>query len=225
MMAGWRTRFLPRCWVSQEALPDIGRYLRQRTRWTQGTMQCGRYVPQLWRSAYVGPWALMELLYYLLQPWLWIVGTFLFPIPLIGAALTIADSPSAWGDWVANENGWLWLVAFVVMALGPLTSWGFTYRRIYRTDTDAVWYLDDDGAEHVAWQPSSERPSRLRALGLGLAYVVLVQFSYAIAWRALGRVFLKRSGWAKTSRNADQRSGDAVEVETERSATGALIPS
>ena len=202
LMTGWISRFTPGCYVAQEALPSMGRYLRQRTRWCQGSMQCIRYLPDLWRSAFVGPWALLEICYYLLQPWLWIVGTFLFPLPLIDAGKSFVASPTNWLSWVRHDGGWMWLLMFWGTAIVPLASWAFTYR-IVRAHTENV------------------RTSRRRALHDGLAYVVLVNLSYVIAWRSLGRLVRRQNGWAKTSRVAEHngtRSVDLIETGSPRAA-------
>jgi cellulose synthase/poly-beta-1,6-N-acetylglucosamine synthase-like glycosyltransferase len=47
MMTGHRNEYTRDTWVDQEALPDLRRLVRQRTRWGQGTMQCGAYLRQL----------------------------------------------------------------------------------------------------------------------------------------------------------------------------------
>jgi 1,2-diacylglycerol 3-beta-glucosyltransferase len=55
--------------VTQQSLPDLGLFTRQRARWTQGTMQCLGYLPRLW-SAQV-PWmARLDLTYFILSPWI-----------------------------------------------------------------------------------------------------------------------------------------------------------
>ncbi|MEF2276682.1 glycosyltransferase [Deinococcus sp. YIM 134068] len=54
--------------VTQQGLPDLRRFSRQRARWAQGTMQCARYVPRLWRSR-VRPVARLDLTYFLSHPW------------------------------------------------------------------------------------------------------------------------------------------------------------
>lgn len=187
LMTGWVTHFTPGCFVAQEALPSISLYLRQRVRWCQGSMQCLRYLPDLWKSAFIGPWALLELCYYLLQPWLWIVGTFLFPVPLIDAASSFVRSPTNWMSWVVHDGGWMWLVMFWGTALGPLMSWAFTYRSV-RAHTEG------------------KLVTRRRSFHDGLAYVVLVNLSYVIAWRAFFRVLRRRNGWSKTSRVSEQIS-------------------
>jgi 1,2-diacylglycerol 3-beta-glucosyltransferase len=185
LMTGWVTRFTPGCYVAQEALPSLSRYLRQRTRWCQGSMQCMRYLPDLWRSSFVGPWALLELCYYLLQPWLWILATFLFPLPLFDAGRAFVRSPGDWASWVRHGGGWMWLVMFWGTAVLPLASWAFTYRAV-RAHTEGVLV------------------TRRRSLHDGFAYVFLVNLSYLIAWRSFGRLLLRRNGWAKTSRVAER---------------------
>jgi 1,2-diacylglycerol 3-beta-glucosyltransferase len=185
LMTGWVTQFTPGCYVAQEALPSVSRYLRQRVRWCQGSMQCLRYLPDLWKSAFIGPWALLELCYYLTQPWLWIVGTFLFPVPLIDAAAAFFRSPSEWFSWVHHDGGWMWLFMFWGTALGPLMSWAFTYRSV-RAHSEGTLV------------------TRRQSFHDGLAYVVLVNLSYVIAWRAFFRLLWRKNGWSKTARVSEQ---------------------
>jgi 1,2-diacylglycerol 3-beta-glucosyltransferase len=193
LMAGWTTRFTPGCWVSQEALPDLGRLLRQRVRWCQGSMQCARYVPQLWNSPKVSQTAMVEIAYYLAQPWMFIIGTFLYPIPMIDMIRVIAGSPAQFWQWLTVDYGFLFMITFLGMATAPLISWGFTYRRVTKT----------------------EGFGRISAFRFGLAYAAFVYLSYVIAWRAVIRLVRKQSGWAKTSRVADFTvDGGAADIET-----------
>ena len=181
---GWETRFTPDSWVSQEALPDLRRFLRQRTRWCQGSMQCARYLPKLWRSRNINPSTLLEMTWYLAQPWLFIIGTFLYPlvsVDLIGLAIR---NPGRLAAWTLHDGGWMFIVMFAVVALGPLASWAFTYRRACVSKSDF---------------------GRVAALRYGLFYVLYVHLSYVVAWRALGRLVLRRNTWVKTTRNADVR--------------------
>ncbi|OLV15874.1 putative glycosyltransferase (putative) [Deinococcus marmoris] len=55
--------------VTQQGLPDLRRFSRQRARWTQGTMQCLPYLAQLWRRP-VPVLARLDLSYFILGPWL-----------------------------------------------------------------------------------------------------------------------------------------------------------
>ena len=55
--------------VTQQGLPDLPRFSRQRARWTQGTMQCAPYLPQLWRSP-MPLLARLDLTYFVISPWM-----------------------------------------------------------------------------------------------------------------------------------------------------------
>lgn len=55
--------------VTQQGLPDLRRFSRQRARWTQGTMQCLPYLAHLWRRP-VPLLARLDLSYFILGPWL-----------------------------------------------------------------------------------------------------------------------------------------------------------
>lgn len=54
--------------VTQQGLPDLRRFTRQRARWVQGTMQCAPYIPRLWRAPVAGA-ARLDLTYFLSNPW------------------------------------------------------------------------------------------------------------------------------------------------------------
>ncbi|WP_245745284.1 glycosyltransferase [Deinococcus reticulitermitis] len=55
--------------VTQQGLPDLHRFSRQRARWTQGTMQCAPYLPRLWRSP-MPLLARLDLTYFVISPWM-----------------------------------------------------------------------------------------------------------------------------------------------------------
>ncbi|THF86352.1 glycosyltransferase [Deinococcus sp. KSM4-11] len=55
--------------VTQQGLPDLRRFLRQRARWAQGTLQCWPYLPRVWQEP-MPLRARLDLSYYLLGPWL-----------------------------------------------------------------------------------------------------------------------------------------------------------
>jgi cellulose synthase/poly-beta-1,6-N-acetylglucosamine synthase-like glycosyltransferase len=50
VLRGWRLRFCPSVAVWQEAVPDLRRLVRQRSRWLQGHLACWCYVVPLLRS-------------------------------------------------------------------------------------------------------------------------------------------------------------------------------
>ncbi|WP_410578255.1 glycosyltransferase [Amycolatopsis sp. lyj-108] len=179
LLAGSATEFTVDTWVEQEALPDFRRFVTQRTRWGQGVMQCARYLPRLWRSDHLGNLAVLEMSYYLFQPWLQLLGTFVFPIPIVVFAAGIADRPDAmWSS--LSEGLWALLLAYLLIGIGQFAIWGVLYRN------------------------RSERgKSFARSVGWGLAYVGYVYVFYLTSWRAATRLVLRRNGWAKTRRNSE----------------------
>ncbi|WP_412538903.1 glycosyltransferase family 2 protein [Longispora sp. K20-0274] len=79
---GVRIRYIPQVAITQQGLVDARRLLRQRTRWAQGNLQCLRYAPRLIASRRIGNMALMDMMYYLLAPWLTILGLVAAPVGL-----------------------------------------------------------------------------------------------------------------------------------------------
>lgn len=179
LLTGHRNEYTQDTYVDQEALPDLRRLIRQRTRWGQGTMQCGRYVGQLWRSPYVSSLGALEATYYLIQPWLQIVGTFVYPVPLIVFIANYAQGPAQMRGWLA-QGGWMLVIFYLTAGLSPFVLWGSAYRK--RCE-------------------SSMR--LLPALFLGLGYAGFVLIFYITSWRALFRLLAGRGEWFKTRRNAE----------------------
>jgi 1,2-diacylglycerol 3-beta-glucosyltransferase len=105
MMTGHRNEYTQDTWVDQEALPDTRRLVRQRTRWGQGTMQCGAYLRQLWTSRHVSKLGALEATYYLVQPWLHLIGTFVYPVPAMVFVTNYLAGPTAMQEWWRPAGG------------------------------------------------------------------------------------------------------------------------
>lgn len=85
--------------LRHSALPSLRRLLVQRTRWAQGTMQCIRYAPRIWRSSHVSTAGTAEILYYLVQPWLQLLGSLAYPLPWLLLAGQTVRRPDLVVDW------------------------------------------------------------------------------------------------------------------------------
>jgi 1,2-diacylglycerol 3-beta-glucosyltransferase len=105
MMTGHRNEYTQDTWVDQKALPDLRRLVRQRTRWGQGTMQCGAYLRQLWSSRHVTKIGALEATYYLFQPWLQLIGTFVYSVPAIVFVPTTSQAPPPCGSGWSRAGG------------------------------------------------------------------------------------------------------------------------
>jgi 1,2-diacylglycerol 3-beta-glucosyltransferase len=179
LMTGHRNEYTQDTYVDQEGLPDIRRLVRQRTRWGQGTMQCGAYLPRLWASPHVSKIGALEATYYLMQPWLQLVGTLVYPVPAVVFFGNYAAGPDAMSAWMMR-GGWMILFFYLAAGVGPFVLWGPVYRmRCER---------------HI---------SIVRALGLGVGYSLFVLIFYVTSWRAFFRIIRHREDWFKTRRNAE----------------------
>ncbi|QNE35284.1 glycosyltransferase family 2 protein [Leifsonia shinshuensis] len=179
LLGGWKNAYTTAAWVDQEALYSLRRYIVQRARWSQGTMQCFRYLPKIWGSSRLGNLGAMELSYFLMQPWVQVLGTILYPVPLIAMIVNAASDPYGMVDWLAHGGAWL-LAVYLVVGVGEFAIWGVLYR--LRCEPEATWRA---------------------ALGWGLGYLVYVYLIYVIAWRAVIQLVRRQTGWAKTIRNAE----------------------
>lgn len=183
LMAGFTNEYTMDTLVDQEGLPNLRRLLTQRTRWGQGTMQCGGYLPAIWSSKNVTTVGALEASYYLIQPWLQLVGSVLYPIPVAVLAYNIHHYPESMGRFFVH-GGWMLAVLYLVLGLAPFVLWGPLYAR--------------------RCEPSV---GRLRAIGIGFAYSLFITTFYITCWRALFRILGGRRGWAKTRRNTDVQPG------------------
>lgn len=179
MMTGHRNEYTEETYVDQEGLPDIRRLVRQRTRWGQGTMQCGVYLRRLWTNQHVSLIGALEATYYLFQPWMQLIGTLVYPIPAAVFFANYAAGPAQMQAWLAS-GGWMLVVCYCVLGLGPFVIWGPAYLRRCEPQLGLT-----------------------KALGLGLAYSAYVLLFYLTSWRAFLRILRHRQEWAKTRRNAE----------------------
>jgi 1,2-diacylglycerol 3-beta-glucosyltransferase len=181
ILAGHRNEYTRDTWVDQEALPSLRKLVRQRTRWGQGTMQCGRYLGRLWSSPHVSTIGALEATYYLFQPWMQIVGTIIYPIPAAVFAANYLAGPAQMQAW-AISGGWMLVVLYCAFGLGPFVFMGPLY--LWRCEPQLGF---------------------VRSLVLGVAYSAYILIFYITSWRALARILRHRCEWTKTPRNAAAR--------------------
>ncbi|GII96266.1 glycosyltransferase family 2 protein [Sinosporangium siamense] len=179
LLAGERNEYTPDTWVEQEGLWSLRRLITQRTRWGQGTMQCAKYLQDVWRSRHFSGLGALEVLYYLAQPWLQLLGTLIYPIPLLLLCVRVANDPVGMAGWLA-EGGWILFAIYASFGILPFLVWGPIY-----------WWKCEPGVGF--W----------RSLAYGVAYALYIYNFYITSWRAFIRVIRRRDGWAKTRRNSE----------------------
>jgi cellulose synthase/poly-beta-1,6-N-acetylglucosamine synthase-like glycosyltransferase len=174
--------------VSQEALPDFKRLVTQRTRWAQGNIQCVKYIKEILRSPHFDAGGVIEICYYLVLPFLQVLGA-ASVIALFGTRLALGaiDPASLIGDPLAT--GALLALTFT-FSIVPFAMWGPIYRK--RCEPTASF------RQGVLW---------------GLGSWIYVYYMYICIFGAFWRVIRGKSGWAKTRRNAETHSVGAVALE------------
>ncbi|TDV52238.1 glycosyltransferase family 2 protein [Actinophytocola oryzae] len=181
LTSGWRTGFTRDTHVAQEGLYSLRRFLSQRTRWGQGTMQCARYMRQIWSSGHLSTLGAAEMLYYLAQPWMQLLGTLVYPIPFLLLGFRASADPTQVWAWFA-DGAWVLFAVYGAFGLLPFLVWGPVYRSRCEPTVSAF-----------------------RGVMYGFAYAVYIYTFYITSWRALYRLIRKRNGWTKTRRNAETR--------------------
>jgi cellulose synthase/poly-beta-1,6-N-acetylglucosamine synthase-like glycosyltransferase len=182
LTAGWHTGFSLDTHVNQEALYSLRRFLAQRTRWGQGTMQCMRYLRRIWDSEHLTTLGAAEMMYYLAQPWMQLLGTLIYPIPIAMMAYRFAVSPGEVVAWFF-DGAWILFTVYGAFGLMPFVLWGPVYRA--RCEPVSFW----------------------KSIAYGFGYALYIYTFYITSWRALIRLVRGDNGWTKTRRNTERVAG------------------
>lgn len=178
LLVGYKNRFVYDTYVEQEGLLSVRRLVAQRTRWTQGTMQCSAYLGEIIRSPNFTTAGLVESCYFLITPWLQVVGVFMWPLLMVFTVIQALDYPAGVGSFVDQ----FWPLALITLIFGalPFVMWGPIYRRMVEPQM-----------------------SRAQAWSFGFGNAAYLYYTYLTTPRAFARIVLRRSGWVKTRRNAE----------------------
>ena len=175
LLEGYRTVYIHDAHVEQEALPSLTRLITQRTRWCQGGMQCVRYLPTILRSPHFTNAGALETSYFMLQPFVELIGVFVWPTVFIAMIVGGVVSSGGFLGWLAVA--WWLLPLIAATGIVPFAIWPLIYR--FRC----------------------ERLGPLETVVLCLAYWLYMYQSYVVVVRAALRIVRGRNGWAKTQRN------------------------
>lgn len=176
LLEGWTTEFCSTTSVHQQGLVDVGRWVKQRTRWFQGHLQSWPLVP--WVLGRLSGTRRADLLYHLTSPFLLLVTSFLsaaFALWIGAVVLGLVTGAAGFSPW--------WLSSYLI-AFGPALLFGIVYWRRER----------------------GEGLGPLTAFALLHGYVLYSLLWYAAGWRAAVRSLRGDSSWAKTDRSAEDRS-------------------
>jgi 1,2-diacylglycerol 3-beta-glucosyltransferase len=175
-IAGWSLRTTPDASVDQEGLDKLKGLLRQRTRWLQGHMTCGRRIPEIWASPQLSTHGALELCLNLIVPWAFILlWSLVIHLLYIEFALKLVSlGPYLYGTTFASKL--LYGISMYFLSFGPNLVIGFVY---HRRDPDV---------------------GLLKGLAYGHLAAALNYLYFVAVWKALFRILLGRTGWDKTTR-------------------------
>lgn len=188
LFAGFESRHVHDTYVMQEALPSFRRFVTQRARWAQGNIQCAKYIPAILRSRHFDAAAVLESCYYLLLPFLQLLGFFVVTALLSTVVTGVIVNPEFREAW--RENLVTVVALLVVFGIGPFAIWGYVYK--LRCEPGISW---------------------ARATAIGLCIWVWVTYVLIALFKAAWRLAQNKNGWAKTRRNADEASSGTVAIE------------
>ncbi|AGZ46651.1 glycosyltransferase [Actinoplanes friuliensis] len=172
-------RYTSRASVTQQAVVDLRRLTRQRTRWAQGNIQCVRYLRQLMASKRISTTSLLEVMHYLISPWINAVVTvvLLVAVTVATAGLLIGHPVPylhTWGALGVSGGTWFAVTFF------PGFVWALVHR--YRLHDESLG----------------------RLLTAAAAYPIFLLLGLVATYRAIGRQASGRQAWAKTERLAEE---------------------
>jgi 1,2-diacylglycerol 3-beta-glucosyltransferase len=181
-LAGWRATSTPLACVDQQGVVSLGRLVRQRTRWYQGHMAEGAYIPKVWRASKLPTRRALEFVAYLSIPWLLdLPWSILFQVSIFKTASTVAGGFGVTGGGIGPA---LLLVGWFLASFAPQLGSGIVY---YRRDRQVG--LD-------------------QALLFGVAIVAFNYVAFLCCWWALFRLVRRKESWAKTSREVEANRYD-----------------
>lgn len=178
-LRGWELDCAAAAWVSQQGVETLRALLRQRTRWYQGHMLCARKARSLWDSPRVARRTALETILYLITPcFLMLPWSIVFTLGLGHFASTVARGGAIPFDGVGVHVVFYAAFWYLLTFLPPVVL-GLLYAA--RSEDERIVGSILKGHGQVFY-----------------AYVNMVA-----GWRAVARIALGRTSWAKTARIAE----------------------
>jgi 1,2-diacylglycerol 3-beta-glucosyltransferase len=168
-------RYTSRTAVTQQAVVDVRRLTRQRTRWAQGNLQCARYLRRLVTSRQIRLTALLEVLHYLFAPWLNALVTV-----VVAGAVAVGVAGLAIGHPTDYLDSWRHLADSAELWFAVTFFPGLIWAVVHRV------------------RLGDETPRRLFLAAF--AYPAFLLLGLVATYRAIVRQAKGQQSWAKTER-------------------------
>ena len=182
LLAGWKNNYCPTACVNQQAVTSVRLWLRQRTRWFQGHLQCWRLIPRILRSS-LSAQSSSDIVWYLTLP----VAVLLVPVvglPVFAAFVMLFIAAPDRGLQIVLANHGLLLLFVYLVSFGPAYIYAYVY-----------WLRG--------------RAGLFKSILLAHAFEVYSHLWLIAGWTALLRFLRRKRGWDKTARVAETQPAAA----------------
>ncbi len=181
MLNGWSNRYCRNSHVSQQAVTDMRRLLRQRARWFQGHLQCWYLIPKVVTSNLNGK-QVNDLIYHLSSPAVVLLtGPAVLMFILVFTAAAILEPRAVFQAMTANYGLGLLLSYLLAFGLSPIYAYAY--------------WLHNRSSNY------------LKCLFYAHCFVFYGYMWFPAGWMAAWKVVRGKKGWAKTTRSVDADSG------------------
>lgn len=178
LLQGWRTRLLQDETIYQQGVINYKKFVKQRTRWAQGCLQCFPYLGQIIKSKHLSFFGKTEIVYFMLLPWITLISTAAMAFSWFLILYTYWSETSVLlamlNPYSTNE-----LFALLVILLIIVYMPGITFSILYWRDT---------------------KESRLRCLLAGLFIPIYNVMQMPAVLIATYRQAVGNKTWVKTER-------------------------
>lgn len=172
MMKGLKIAYIDQAYVYQEALSSYTRFIRQRSRWVQGNLDCLSYVKKLFQNKILSFSQKLSIIYFLLQPFINLVADLLI-LYLTFQFISTKEY---------QNIGYLTFVFLFIISI----LWGIIY---------TIDYL----LELKKSKETKPMKRQILLLPFGISYIYIVLFFSIII--AFYRKIVRNNTWIKTKRN------------------------
>lgn len=172
MMKGLKIAYIDQAYVYQEALSSYTRFIRQRSRWVQGNLDCLSYVKKLVKNKNLSFSQRLSVMYFLLQPFINLVADSL---------IFYLAFQFIWTREYQNI-GYLTFVFLFILSV----SWG-------------IFYTVDYLSELKKNKEDKPTTGQILFLPFEISYIYIVLFFSIII--AFYRKIVRNNTWIKTKRN------------------------
>ena len=177
LLKGWRTRLLQDDRVFQQGVMTYRSFVRQRSRWCQGGIQCMRYWEDIRKSRFLSTYGKVELIYFMLLPTVTVLSVFTQLLSWIVIFWYFITDSSILPELFSVFPEWELVVVLCIILFFVFVP-GISYCLFYRADT---------------------KENFITCLLAGLFQPVYNMLQIPAVFLAVWRQLVGRKGWIKTT--------------------------